>query len=144
AFFKLLFRYEHATDRSTGQPATNQEPVPTLAPTGPVDNPGWWRDTAQAQALAGGDISGFYTTVSFAKLRSGANDDMLDRSEGVPTWGPMDRILSSHVETEQGRDFSSSCASETSCQGEMRSQLQPYALYVPKAPPGRRGYGLTL
>jgi dienelactone hydrolase len=144
AFFKLLFRYEHATDPATGQPGVNQEPLPTLAPTGPVENPGWWRDTAQAQALASGDISGFYTDISFAKLNAGVTDNMYNHSEGIPTWGPMDRIVSSHVETEQGRDFSTSCASETSCQGEMRSQLQPYGIYVPKTPPPRSGYGLTL
>jgi predicted esterase len=140
AFFKLLFRYESAT----GRPAANQEPPPTLAPTGPVDNPGWWRESAQAQALASGDISGFYTMLDFQKLNAGVTDNMYNQSAGIPTWGPMDRILSSHVETEQGRDFSTSCASETSCQGEMRSQLQPYAIYVPKAPAPRSGYGLTL
>ena len=144
AFFKLLFRYEHSTDPATGQPAANQEPEPTLAATGSVYHPAWWRESAQATALASGDISGFYTMVSFAKLDAGVTDNMYNQSEGIPTFGPMDRIVSSHVETEQGRDFSTSCASETSCQGELRSQLQPYAIYIPRGPTPKGGYGLTL
>jgi pimeloyl-ACP methyl ester carboxylesterase len=32
----------------------------------------------------------------------------------------------------------------TDCQGELRGRLQPYAVYVPKGPPPRRGYGMTL
>ena len=144
AFFKLLFRYEHATDPATGQPAANQEPAPVPTVQGEYTFPAWWRDAAQAQALASGDISGFYTDVDFAKLDAGVTDNMYNQSEGVPPYGPMDRILSSHVETEQGRDYSTSCSSSVKCQGELRSQLQPYAIYIPKAPPPRRGYGLTL
>ena len=144
AFFKVLFRYEHATDPATGQPAANQEPQPTPTAQGVAQNPAWWRDSAQAQALAQGSIGGFYTMVNFRKLRAGVTDNMYDQSEGVPTWGAMDRIFSSHTETEQGKDFSTSCSSETSCPGELRSQLQPYAIYVPKAPAPHSGYGLTL
>jgi hypothetical protein len=144
AFFKVLFRFEHATDPPTGQPAANQEPEPAPTPQGVAQNPAWWRDSAQAQALAAGDISGFFTNVDFAKLNAGVTDNMYDESEGVPTWGAMDRILSSHTETEQGRDFSTSCSSETSCPGELRSQLQPYAIYVPRQRAPHRGYGLTL
>ena len=69
---------------------------------------------------------------------------MNDQSEGVPTWGAMDRIYSSHVETEQGRDFPAGCAPPTSCPGELRSQLQPYAIYVPRRTPASGRYGLTL
>jgi hypothetical protein len=144
AFFKLLFRYEHATDPATGQPAANQEPEPVLTPQGEWVDPAFWRDAAQAQALAGGDISGFFTNVDFAKLGAGVTDNMYNRSQGIPTAGPMDRIYSSHVETEQGRDYSTTCSSSVSCQGELRSQLQPYAIYIPPRPAPRRGYGLTL
>jgi Prolyl oligopeptidase family/C-terminal binding-module, SLH-like, of glucodextranase len=144
AFFKLLFRYEHATDPATGQPAANQEPEPVLTPQGEWVNPAFWRDAAQAQALAGGDIGGFYANVDFAKLAGGVTDDMYNRSDGVPTYGPMDRIYASHVETEQGRDYSHTCSSSVSCQGELRSQLQPYAIYIPRSRAPRSGYGLTL
>jgi hypothetical protein len=144
AFFKLLFRYEHATDPVTGQPAANQEPEPVLTPQGEYTFPAWWRDAAQAQALASGDISGFYTNVDFAKLSRGVTDNMYNQSEGIPTYGPMDRIYASHVETEQGRDYSTTCSSSGACQGELRSQLQPYAIYVPQVRPPRSGYGLTL
>jgi dienelactone hydrolase len=56
----------------------------------------------------------------------------------------MDRIFSSHVETEQGRDEATTCSSSTACQGELRSQLQPYAIYIPRTPAPSSGYGLTL
>ncbi len=53
---------------------------------------------------------------------------------GVPTTGPMDRILASHFETEQGADYATTCGSATDCQGELRGRLQPYAIYVPAKP----------
>jgi dienelactone hydrolase len=56
----------------------------------------------------------------------------------------MDRILSSHFETAQGRDYSAACANTHTCKGELRGQLQPYAIYIPTRPPPASGYGLTL
>ena len=58
---------------------------------------------------------------------------------------PINRILASHFETEQGVDFNSaSAAARSACQGELRGRLQPYALYVPGKAPPAAGYGLTL
>jgi pimeloyl-ACP methyl ester carboxylesterase len=56
----------------------------------------------------------------------------------------MDRILASHFATGQGADYSVTCTRASECLGELRGRLQPYAIYVPRAKPGRRGYGLTL
>jgi hypothetical protein len=139
AFFNVAFRFEHAG----GGP--NEEPRQSPGdPQGVFANPAWWRDRAQAQALTTGDISAFFVNVDFNKLAAGVSDDMIDQPEGVPTHGAMDRILSSHFETEQGRDYSSACASAQGCKGELRGQLQPYAIYLPSRPPPASGYGLTL
>src|SRR3954451_21198243 len=75
---------------------------PTPAPNDPVNavDPAWWRDRAQGSALASGSIGEFGVNVDFAKLASKAEDD-----SGVPKTGPMDRILASHFETEQGLNY---------------------------------------
>src|SRR6185312_6071712 len=99
----------------------------------------WWRDSAQGQALKNGDLSPFHAYVDFSKLARRVNDD-----SGVPKTGPMDRILASHFETEQGTDYSTTCQSAASCKGELRGQLQPYAIYVPRTAPPSSGYGMTL
>jgi hypothetical protein len=133
AFFNVAFRYH--------------EPWPDLKDgggAGAVVNPAWWRDKAQATALARGDMSPFYATVDFAKLAARKRDDGTGEPWGVPTTGPMDRILASHFHTEQGADYSVTCGKPTDCLGELRGQLQPYAIYVPRTPRPRRGYGLTL
>jgi hypothetical protein len=125
AFFNVAFR--------TGEP--------TPAPNDPENtaSPAWWRDRAQGTALAANSIGEFSADVDFAKLASGATDD----SE-VPKDGPMDRILASHFETEQGLNYSKLCASTEECTGEYRGRLQPYAIYIPRKDPPPSGYGMTL
>ncbi len=133
AFFNAAFRYH--------------EPVPDLSQNGGVSavaDTSWWRDKAQARALAAGTIKPFHATVDFGKLARRADDAGRGKRWGVPTSGPMDRIFASHFETEQGADYSKSCGDPDNCLGELRGRLQPYAIYVPKKPQPRKGYGLTL
>ena len=129
AFFNVAFR-------------TNaQEPMPTVSDIpGDLANTAWWRDQAQAQALATGDISAFHAEVDFSKLAAGTDDE-----SGVPSSGAMDRILASHFEPAQGVNYADSCSSQAEgCKGEFQGRLQPYAIYVPTTPPPASGYGLTL
>lgn len=107
-------------------------------------NKRWWRDEAQGQALATGDMSSFHDDVDFATLAAGTNDDMNSQPQGVPLTGSMDRILSSHFETEQGTDYATTCGGNAACKGELRGQLQPYNIYIPTKAPPASGYGLTL
>ena len=130
AFFNVGFRHAEPGGLGSGDPNGN--------------NKRWWRDEAQGQALATGDMSAFHDDVDFAKLAAGANDDMNGLPQGVPLTGAMDRILSSHFETEQGTDYSTTCGGNTTCKGELRGQLQPYAIYIPKKAPPPSGYGMTL
>jgi predicted esterase len=126
AFFNAAFRFSEPTPDNTDL-------------VGTATDASWWRDSAQGAALKNGDLSSFHTYVDFAKLAGGVTDDT-----GVPKTGPMDRILASHFETEQGTDYSTTCQSATSCKGELRGRLQPYAIYVPKQAQPPKGYGLTL
>ena len=129
AFFNVAFR-------------TNaEEPMPDISGiAGDLADTAWWRDQAQAQALATGDISRFYANVDFSKLAAGVDDE-----SGVPASGAMDRILASHFQTAQGANFADSCSSQAEgCKGEFQGQLQPYAIYVPTHPPPAGGYGMTL
>lgn len=126
AFFNAAFRFD--------------EPMPDATDlVGTATDAAWWRDSAQGAALKNGDLSSFHAYVDFSKLARGVNDD-----SGVPKTGPMDRILASHFETEQGTDYSTTCGSAASCKGELRGRLQPYAIYVPKQAQPAGGYGLTL
>jgi dienelactone hydrolase len=127
AFFNVAFR--------------GNEPLPAIGDVfNTAKSPAWWRDKEQGQALADGDISSFHADIDFGKLASGTNDD-----SGVPTTGPIDRILASRFETAQGADFSASCTvKDNPCTGPYVGRLQPYAVYVPKQPRPARGYGLTL
>ncbi len=129
AFFNVAFRH--------GEPGG----VGLTDPSG--NDRRWWRDENQGQALKTGEMSTFHDTVDFGKLEAGTNDDMNSLPQGVPVNGPMDRILSSHFETEQGTDYSGSCGGD-SCKGELRGRLLPYAIYVPTKPMAVGGYGLTL
>jgi hypothetical protein len=127
AFFNVAFRTTEPFPKPSDVVNTSQ-------------NPAWRRDRDQAVALATGDISQFHADVDFAKLRGGVDDD-----SGVPSAGPMDRIFASHFETAQGADFSQPCiTAQNTCKGEYQSQLQPYAIYVPRKAPAPRGYGMTL
>jgi hypothetical protein len=124
AFFNVAFR----TD----------EPHNNIANPAELTNPAWWRDRRQGQELRTGNLGAFRTDVDFARLASGATDD-----SGVPQSGPINRIYASRFETKQGVDFDTECGSATECKGELRGQLQPYALYIPSKR-GGKGYGLTL
>jgi hypothetical protein len=141
AFYNVAFRFN--------------EPMPDVQSPNAVSDPAWWRENAQAHALTNGDISQFFVNVDFNKLAAQVNDDMPGQPGGVPQTGPMDRILASHFEPEQGAAFgfngnlngfgcTSSTTTTTGCQGWYRSQLQPYAIYVPTQPMPPGGYGLTL
>jgi len=184
----------------------------------------WWRERAQADALASGDIGRFSAEVDFAKLgkttrstsmrrrfracgscgraitlrlprtgglrtvqavvryrgrvmkRAAGSDlrrirvrrpttgaftlrvrlrregsDRPDDNSGVPTTGPISRILASRFSFGQGMDFTKLCggllaagSGGGTCDGVMAGQLQPYALYVPRGARPTRGYGFTL
>ncbi|HXB15443.1 MAG TPA: hypothetical protein VNV44_06830 [Solirubrobacteraceae bacterium] len=133
AFFDVAFRFN------------DQEPVPGTPSPGNELNPAYWRESAQAQALASGDISKFHAEVEFAKLKAKANDDMDGTPTGVPVSGVFDRILASHFADGQGADYATGgCGSSSACIGEMRGQLLPYAIYVPSGPAPSQGWGLTL
>jgi hypothetical protein len=133
AFFNVAFR------------SNRQEPFPSPTEGAQVaTNAKWWRDAAQATALAAGNISPFHADVSFAKLWRKVTDN-----SQVPRTGAFDRILSSHFQVAQGEQFANQCglngaSTPSSCVPEYLGQLQPYAIYVPKGrtPPG--GWGLTL
>jgi hypothetical protein len=133
AFFDVAFRFNA------------QEPVPGTSGPQTTANPAWWRESAQAQALAAGDISPFHAEVDFAKLAAGVNNDMPNGPTGVPQSGAFDRILASHFSDGQGADYATGgCGSSAACIGEMRGQLLPYAIYVPSGPTPASGWGLTL
>jgi hypothetical protein len=133
AFFDVAFRYNA------------QEPVPTTPNPGNEANPAYWRESAQAQALASGDISEFHAEVDFAKLTAKANDDMPGQPTGVPQTGVLDRILASHFSDGQGADYATGgCGSSAECVGAMRGQLLPYAIYVPGGAQPSDGWGATL
>ena len=128
AVFDVAFRFE--------------EPLPDVGdPAGTAQSPAWWRDRAQGDALRAGDISALHANVDFRKLASKTNDE-----SQVPQSGPMDRILASRFETQQGADFSEPCfpGNQSDCPGAYQGNLQPYAIYVPHKPVPRDGYGMTL
>ncbi len=131
AFFNVAFRYE--------------EPFPDIADTAAIfADPKWWRDDAQAAALAEGDISAFSATVDFRKLRRGKRDEMLGEPGGTPESGPMDRILSSRFSFGQGADWAKDCLEAADCSSQLLGRLLPYSIYVPERPRPERGYPLTL
>jgi hypothetical protein len=133
AFFDVAFRFNA------------QEPLPgTPSPSTEAD-PAWWRESAQAQALASGDISAFHAEVDFSKLAEKVTDDMPDQPTGVPQSGAFDRILASHFSDGQGADYATGgCGSSAQCIGAMRGQLLPYAIYVPDGAAPAGGWGATL
>ena len=128
AFFNVAFR----TDEEFQAPTEGNDVVL---------NPAWWRDRAQGTALAAGDISDFFVNVSFRKLARRVRDD-----SKIPRTGPMDRIYGSRFELSQGADHSVDCftGDALTCPGQYQGRLQPYAIYIPKKPMPKRGYGLTL
>jgi dienelactone hydrolase len=131
AFFNVAFRFD--------------ESYPSVADVPSILNdPSWWRDHDQAHALAAGDISEFSATVDFAKLASGKRDDLHGRVGGVPTSGPMNRILSSRFKFGQGADWGKDCSGYDDCPSQLHGPLVPYSVYVPHRPQPKKGYGLTL
>ena len=129
AFFNVAFRH---TEPSVGASLPGQ--------TNSFTN---WRDNVQATALASGDLSSLSDTVDMTKLAAGVNDDMNGQPQGVPTSGHMNRILPSHFELFQGRNYIGCNGSSAICSPELGSALQPYAIYVPPAPAPPGGYPLT-
>jgi dienelactone hydrolase len=131
----------------------SDEPLPHIA-TPPIgntivegglgvrDDGAWWRERAQALALASGDISRFYARVDFAKLARRRSDD-----SGVPRTGFMDRIFASHFVQGQGVDHSHDCTVAAvggpMCIPRFLGQLQTYAIYVPPRKVPRQGFGFT-
>ena len=133
AFFDVAFRFN------------GQEPLPGTPGPSTTVAPAWWRESAQAQALASGDISSFYAEVDFSKLAAKADDDMPGEPTGVPQSGVFDRILASHFSDGQGADYATGgCGSSAACIGAMRGQLLPYAIYVPSGSEPSGGWGTTL
>ncbi len=129
------------------------EPMPVLAgatmgdtAVGGAALAPWWRDRLQSEILALGDATPFSVEVDFGKLARKLRDD-----SGIPTTGPMDRILASHYSYGQGLDLSKICfdlaagfSAGAKCIGRFVGQLQSYALYVPTKPRPAKGYGMTL
>ena len=133
AFFDVAFRWN------------SQEPIPGTPHPETDVKPAWWREAAQAEALREGNISPFYAEVDFAKLKAKTNDEMPGQPTGVPQTGAFDRILVSHFADGQGADYATGgCGKASECIGELRGQLQPYAIYVPAKPEPEGGWGLTL
>jgi len=106
----------------------------------------WWRERQQSTQLTLGDLSPFAAEVDFAKLLAAQDDD-----SGIPTTGPMDRIMASRYVFGQGLEPDNICYGISSginvgveCVGRYVGQLQPYAIYVPDVAPPADGYGLTL
>jgi dienelactone hydrolase len=131
AFFNVAFRFA--------------ESFPDLANPGSiVSDPSWWRDNAQAHALATGDISDFSATVDFGKLRRGVHDEMTGKPGGVPASGPMNRIVSSRFKFGQGARWGDECSGYDDCPSQLVGRLLPYSIYVPDKPQPKRGFGLTL
>ena len=70
---------------------------------------------------------------------------LADDGDVRPQSGAFDRILASHFSQGQGADYATGgCGSSAACSGEMRGQLQPYAIYVPTGTPPPGSWGLTL
>ena len=144
AIFNVAFRFDEPlpdVDRFPLVPYTLAD-----AAAGAKVDGSWWREKAQSEALALGDVSRFFAEVDFGRLAARVDDD-----SRVPKEGPLNRILASRYEFGQGVDHSKVCFDLAGgarqfrpCEGRFVGQLQPYALYVPRKPKPGGGYGLTL
>ena len=129
AFFDVAFRFNA------------QEPLPGTPGPATTSDPAWWRESAQAQALAAATSApSTPKSTSPSSPHAKVNDDMPGEPTGVPQTGAFDRILASHFSDGQGADYATGgCGSSAACIGAMRGQLLPYAIYVPSgARSGRR------
>ena len=102
----------------------------------------FWRDCAQADALARGDVSAFVAEIDFGALSDGETD-----TSGVPTTGPMNRILPSAFAPGRGEgiDFDAACGRHpTQCDGVFHGALQPYTIFVPEGPAPAGGWPLVV
>jgi pimeloyl-ACP methyl ester carboxylesterase len=102
----------------------------------------WWRERLQANALQAGDISEFFANVDFGKLTRNQDDE-----SSVPKTGFMNRIFTSRFSFGQGMDYPAECGGISvvrPCEGVMRGQLLPYAVYVPEQAAPAKGFGLTV
>ena len=145
ALFNVAFRFHEPIPDVGAAPIAN-----TIAEgsAGAAADGSWWRERRQADVLATGDISEFAADVDFGKLRRRTDDDA-----SVPKTGHLDRIFASHYVLGDGVDYGVSCdasqaeltgAAPSPCTGPYLSQLQPYALYVPRRPAPSHGYGLVV
>ena len=149
ALFNVAFRDECQQEDPLppGKVPAGCEPMPNVQSPNAISAPSWWRENSQAEVLGSGnaltgaaDISPFFANVDFSKLANQVNDET-----DVPQTGPMNRIMASHFEPEQGVSYSESCTtSANGCVGWLRGRLQPYSIYVPSGPQPAGGYGLTL
>jgi Prolyl oligopeptidase family len=104
-----------------------------------------WSNRRQSAALATGDLSPFFATVDFVKLRDGVTDDMPGQLGGVPQTGAMNRILASRFEDGQGRGTPAGVPCIPPARPlQYAGQLQPYSIYVPDKPVPPQGFGLRL
>jgi hypothetical protein len=136
-----------AADAKTPGGAEGESPTAFFNVAFRYDEPhsGWWRTSRQSAALATGDLSAFFATVDFAKLRDGFTDDMHGRVGGVPQTGPMTRILASRFQDGQGRGTAPGGACIPPPRPlEYAGQLQPYSIYMPDKPVPPEGFGLRL
>ena len=130
-----------------------EEPLPLIAGATMADTAAggaalapWWRERQQSLQLARGDVAPFAVEVDFGKLARKVRD-----VSGVPSSGPVNRILASHYSFGQGVDTTKVCFdlgagfnAGSTCIGRHVGQLQSYALYVPAKPVPAKGYGMTL
>jgi len=105
-----------------------------------------WMDASQNAALAAGDLSPLHAVVDFRKLAARRDDE-----HGVPSKGPMNRIMVSHFETVQGRGNSNGgdilgnyACDPPACTYQESGRLQPYSVYVPAIAEPKDGYGLVV
>ena len=135
-------------------PRTNdQEPYPLIAgatmgdtAAGAAVLAAWWREQAQSEALATGEVTPFHATIDLGMLRSGVTDE-----SGVPTTGALNRILASRHSFGQGIDLDRVCFGISSgidlgadCEGRFVGQLQSYTVHVPEREQPEDGWGMTL
>ncbi|XAY06827.1 hypothetical protein DSM112329_03705 [Paraconexibacter sp. AEG42_29] len=105
-----------------------------------------WMDASQNAALNAGDLAPLHADIDFRKLAARTGDE-----RGVPTSGPMNRILVSRYETVQGRGNSAGgdilgnyACDPPGCTYQFSGRLQPYSVYVPALPRPKDGYGLVV